>query len=330
MSQSQQGITVPTKALWTWSAPVVGEPAQVVSYPTTPGCPTKSGVQRADLEDYMQVTIQQNGIPPKSISDAVVTKWIRYAEDEIESETNVRLCQTWVAAPATKTQVVTKTVNLGVQYNFQQPGIDFDYEEAGYDFQFERWRDEGWGYLHLRCRPVKSISLFDPTGIVSSNALGVKNAAFIYPLLNEFFRMPATWIVEDQNRGLLRFVPATSVQMLPLFAMQLAFMGFAQSVPQGLWFQYTAGLTAADYQSDWNFMRELVLAKSAMRAFQAMQTSINMGVLEMQTVGDGLMQRFKFSEKGPFWGQIQQEKENIVRLLKKAKQKGGGFHIGIL
>ena len=324
------GTPVQTRSLWTWSAPVSGQAQQVISFPTIAGCPTKSGIQRADLEDYMQVTIQRNTIPATPISDAVVTKWIRFAEDDIETQTNVRLCQTWIAAPAAKTLPEVSALNLSVQHNYQQPGIDFDYEEAGYDFDFARWRDDGWGYIRLRSRPVKSISSFDPTGFVSTNAVAMKNAAFIYPLLNEFFRIPSTWTVEDQNRGLIRFVPATSVQMLPLFAMQLAFMGFSDSVPQGLWFQYTAGLTAADYQSDWSFMRELVLAMTAITAFQAMQTSINLGALEIMTTGDGLSQRIRYSEKGPFFGQISEQKDKVKGLLKRAKSKGGGFAMGTL
>ena len=59
--------------------------------------------------------------------------------------------------------------------------------------------------------------------------------------------MPPTWFVEDEDFGLIRLVPAANVQMLPLFAMQLAFMGFAESIPGGLWFQYTAGLNNSEY-----------------------------------------------------------------------------------
>jgi hypothetical protein len=322
------GTPVPTKALWTWTAPAVGQPAQVVSFPS--GGPTKTGITPVDLQNYMGTPIVNFGPPPTPIDPSVIIGWIRQAEDDVETVTNIRLCQTWVAAPAAKTNQQKMALNLSTQYNYQQPGIDYDYEEPGYDFQFERARDEGWLYVRLRCRPVKSISSFDPTGIVSSNVVGTKNVAFIYPLLNEFFRMPSTWIVEDQNRGLLRFVPATSVQMLPLFAMQLAFMGFAQSVPQGLWFQYTAGLTAADYASDWSFMRQLVLARASVTAWQSMQFSINFGAIEVHTIADGLSQRIKFSEKGPMSAQITQQQGIVDALMKRAKSKTGGFAMGML
>ncbi len=324
------GQTVQTGALWGWSTPAVGYPQMVQSYPTVPGAVTKTGLLRADLESFIGTTIQLFTTPPTGIDDATVNEWIREAEDDIESETNIRLCQTWIAAPPAKTQQEVQLLNLGVQNNYQQLGIDYDLSEPGYDFFFERWRDEGWGYVRTRWRPVKSIEDFNPTGIVSNNYVGTKNVAFIYPLLNEFFRMPSQWVVEDQNRGLLRFVPATSVQMLPLFSLQLAFMGFAQSVPQGLWFQYTAGLTANDYNSDWSFMKQLVLSRAGIIAFQNMQFSVNLGAIELTTQVDGLMQKTRYSEKGAFAAQIQNLQDQSKRLTKRAMQKGGGVFLGVL
>jgi hypothetical protein len=197
-------------------------------------------------------------------------------------------------------------------------------------FFFSRAQDEGWLYQRLRWRPVKSVDLNDPTGSISSNVTGVKNIAFIYPLLNEYFRVPPTWIVEDQNRGLVRIVPATSVQMLPLFAMQLAFMGFAENVPGGLWFQYTAGLTAADYQGDFKFMKQYVLARAAVTGLKSMQLSVNFGVLENTIQADGLMQRTKFDPRGAFAGQIMAFEAECTRLNRRAKQMVGGLHLGIL
>jgi len=326
------GIPIPTQALWTWSTPVSGQAPLVESFPTVPGAPTKTGLQPADLQAYMGTAIVNFGPPVTPVANAPIIGWIRQAEDDVETVTNVRLCQTWIAAPAAKTNQQTAALNLAPESGtlFQQLGIDYDYEEPGYDFEFERWRDEGWGWTRLRSRPLKSVSQYLPDSAVASNVAGMKNVAFIYPLLNEYFRMPSTWFVEDQNRGLIRFVPATSVQMLPLFAMQLAFMGFAQSVPQGLWFQYTAGLTAADYASDWNFMRQLVLARAAITAWQSMQFSINFGAVEVHTIADGLSQRIRFSEKGPFIAQIQQQQGIVDALMKRAKSKVGGFHMGLL
>jgi hypothetical protein len=118
--------------------------------------------------------------------------------------------------------------------------------------------------------------------------------------------------------------------MLPLFAMQLAFMGFANSVPQGLWFQYTAGLTPNDYQAEWSFMTRLVLAKAAARVFEALSTSVNYGAMETTVNVDGLMRRVRYSEQGPFAAQIKQHNSVVKELLRRAKQKAGGIHIGVL
>ena len=198
-------------------------------------------------------------------------------------------------------------------------------------FFFERARDEGWIFQRLRWRPVKGVDYVDPTGIVNATNLnGTKNVAFIYPLLNEYFRMPQSWVVEDQNRGLVRFVPSTSVQMLPLFAMQLAFMGFAENVPQGMWFQYTAGLTRADYAGSWAFMKQLVLARSAVTALKTMQLSVNFGALETMTQVDGLTYRSRYDPKGAFAGAIESFSDEVKRLTRRAKTMGGGVHLGIL
>src|ERR1700743_2391148 len=93
-------LSVPTQALWTWSTPVAGQSPVPISFPTVSGAPTKSGLGKPDLEDYLQASIQRFGNPPTPISNQVVERWIRYAEDEIEGETNIRLCQPWIAARA--------------------------------------------------------------------------------------------------------------------------------------------------------------------------------------------------------------------------------------
>jgi hypothetical protein len=320
---------VVTKALWNWNTSVSGQPPVLNTFSS--GANTKTGLQPSDLQQYVLVPFQIYGNPPIPLSPALITNWIRDAEDEIENDTNIKLCQTWIAAPPAKNIAAASTLGIKSQGNYQQLGIDYDYSEAGYDFFFSRARDEGWIYQKMRWRPVQGVEYVDPTGIIDpSNNTGIKNVAFVYPLLNEYFRMPNSWIVEDQRAGLVRFVPATAVQMLPLFAMQLAFMGFAENVPAGIWFQYTAGLTAADYQTDFSFMKQLVLARAGVTALKAMQLSVNYGVLETTLQADGLMQRMKFDPKGAFAGQIMALEEEVKRLTRRAKSMVGGINLGIL
>jgi|SRR5579859_628330 len=322
------GSTLPTSAQWTWD--LTGPSPVVTGYPTNGG-PTKTGLTPNDVRNYVQVPLQQNTNPPTPVSDTVITQWIRWAEDDVEQETNIRLCQTWIAAPPARDSTETSLLRLGTANRYQQLGVDYDFAEAPYDFFFERAKDEGWLYQRLRWRPVQGVDLVDPAGIINpQNFTGTKNVAFIYPLLNEFFRLPQTWLVEDQARGLVRMVPATSVQMLPLVAMQLAFMGFAQSVPGGLWFQYTAGLTANDYNTNWSFMRQLVLAKAGATALMLIQTSINFGALETLTQADGLALRTKYGERGPFYATIKNFQDEAKRLTMRARMMGGGIHLGVL
>lgn len=324
------GTTVQTRAQWTWTTPAAGIAPEVISYPTKNNA-TKSGLQPQDLRDFMQVPIQQYGNPPAPISDSTIIGWIRYVEDAIEQDTNIRLCQTWIAAPPAKSQAAVQAINIGVRYNYQQLGVDYDFEEPAYDFFFQRAQDEGWMYQHLRWRPVKGVDVADPTGAVNAtNLTGTKNISFIYPLLNEYFRVPQNWVVEDQNRGLVRLVPATNVQMLPLFAMQLAFMGFAESVPGGLWFQYLAGLTPNDYQSGYAFMKELVLTRASIRALKAMQLSVNFGMVESRVQVDGLTRSVRYSEKGAFAGQIKAYEEEDKRLTRRARSKVGMPYMGYI
>lgn len=327
MSQSQ--VQVPVRALWGWTTGV-GQQSVASTFPTTNG-PTKTGLLPQDVKDYAQVPIQRYGNPPVPISDTLILQWIRWAEDDFEQGTNIRLCQTWIAAPPVKNSAAMSQLGLTAPSgdSYQQLGVDYDLYEPGYDFFFRRAQDEGWLYNRMRWRPVQSIELFEPaSSFDASNSVAIKNVAFIYPLLNQYFRMPSTWVVEDQRRGLIRFVPATNVQMLPLFAMQLAFMGFAESVPGAMWFQYTAGLTANDYNSEWSFVKQAVLAKATAIALGRAQLSVNLGALETQTQVDGLSLRMKYSEKGPFSGQITQLETEAKALTRQAKTKCAGPMMG--
>lgn len=322
-------VPIPTKALWNWNIAVSGQAPTITTFSS--GATTKTGLQPNDLRAYAKVPLQEYGNPPIPMSDNDVFKLIRYAEDEIENDTSIKLCQTWIAAPPAKSQKEAQLLGLVTNNNYQQLGIDYDFQEAAYDFFFDRARDAGWLYQRLRWRPVKGVDLVDPAGIINAtNATGIKNLAFIYPLLNEYFRMPQTWVVEDQERGLVRFVPATDVQILPLFAMQLTFMGFSENLPGGLWFQYSAGLTAADYQANWSFMLQLVLAKATATVLGNMQLSVNYGALESMLQADGLMRRMRFDAAGAFAGAIKQHEATVERLTRKAKAMCGGLAMGIL
>lgn len=311
---------VPTQALWGWSRPLDGTEPVALSYPTTNG-PTKTGLMPCDLEGFMSIPIQRYGNPPTPIPESQIIQWIRYAEDQVERETSILLCQTWVASPPTKSIPETNAVGLTTVSGLQRLGVDYDLPDAGYDFRFDRAQDDGWMIQQLRFRPVR--------GLIDSES-AVKNMAYIYPLLSTYFRVPPTWMVEDQDYGLIRVVPATNVQMLPLFAIQLSVMGFADSVPQGLWFQYIAGLTRNDYNSGYSFMKELVLATAAIRALASMQLTVNFGALETSMAVDGLNYKTRYDPKGAFAGAIGTFEGQRKALMKTASTKVGGLALTML
>lgn len=310
---------VPTAALWDWNT--TNTPACVVGYPSCDGgfLPTKSGVLPSDVRNFVGVPLVYQGANPKAVLDDDILQWIRWAEDDIEQASSVLLCQTYVASPpafvpstALSIGILPAKVN-NVDLGYQVRGSSYDLEDAAYDFMFKNAQDEGWMIQQLRYRPVQSGS-YDP-----SNFTAIKNVAYVYPLLNTFFRIPPTWFVEDKDYGLVRFVPAENVQMLPLFAMQLAFMGFAENVPGAIWFQYTAGLTPYDYKSRYSFVKRLVLSIAAIQALSSVQGTINMGIKGIQTSVDGLAQKFEYDVRGPYAGLIdnfgKQRDELMKRLL---------------
>ncbi len=295
------GLVLP-QPLWTWDASRGGQQARVVGYP--PGGasqPTKTGLMPYDLQNFVGVPLQFYGNPPTQIDPNTLISWIRAAEDKVERETTLLLCQSWVASPPATWPGSPQALNINVSGNAGQQqilGVDYDIADAAYDFFFERAKDEGWLYFMTRFRPVQS------TVLDLSDWNGMKNIAYIYPLLNEYFRVPPTWIVEDSVRGLIRLVPATNVMMLPLFAMQLAFMGFAQSVPGGIWVQYTAGLTPNDYRSKFSFIKQLVLAEAAIFALNVIQGTINLGAITTSVSVDSLTYSTQYPTNGPYKGLI--------------------------
>lgn len=323
---------VPTQSLWSWDTTgaiptATGYPVQVSNTYPTGFAPTKTGLSADDLCAFAGVPLQYYGNPPRPVAPATLLGWIRYAEDRIEQETSILLCQTWVASPPTQSVQVTQACGLlpNTTSGYQVRGYDYDLEDAAYDFAFPRWQDSGWGYLTLRYRPLQSTTY----GIVGGSAAtvgttAIKNTSFIYPLLSQFFRMPSSWNVEDRDFGMVRYVPATNTQMLPLFAMQLAFMGFSEDVPGAMWLQYTAGLTPYDYQSRYSFMKELVLLEAAITALTTIQGTINLGAKSVQMTVDGMSYKTDYDVRGPFAGLIDMYMKRKQGLMDTAKNLVAG------
>ncbi len=329
LSQPVQYPLVQTTALWTWdtSGIPLGYGSEPIGYGAK-STPTKTGLSADDLLGFLGIPLVIYGNPSSPIPPLTILNWIRYAEDWVEQRTGLLLTPTWVAAPASKQSLSTRATGLVTANSSTQiQGIDYDIEESPYDFFFPRAQDEGWMYQSLRHRPVKKPPEFNSTAIMdkfSEVYTGVTNFAYIYPLLNDFFRVPPSWYVEDADFGLIRLVPAANVQMLPLFAMQLAFMGFAESIPGGLWLQYTAGLANVDYNGRFSFIKQLVLAAATVQALTTMQLSINYGATSTKMTVDGLSYETQYNKDGAFSGQIMQFSKMRDALLAEAINKVSG------
>lgn len=305
-------------SLWTWTTS--GSFPVVSGYPGPSGVsPTKTGLAAADLREFVGIPLVLQGDPPTTLSDTSVLTMIRNAEDYVEQETGLLLCQTSVASPPALTPAQCQSVGITpVSGTYMRQGFDYDLADAAYDFIFPRAQDEGWMIYSLRYRPVTLVN-FTPL-----TPTAIKQISYVYPLLNEYFRVPSSWQVEDHDFGLIRLVPAENVQMLPLYAMQLAFMGFAESVPGGIWMYYTAGLTPADYQTRFAFVKQLVLSQAALQALTTMQTSINYGAEEYSMNVDGVAYKTRYGKDGAFSGSLRGFKSQRDSLLNAVLTKVSG------
>ena len=306
-------------ALWDWDLTTNPQIPVVNSYV---GQPTKTGLLPTDLQMAAGVPLQYfapagttiQAMPPELLIDL-----LRQSEDWVEQETNLLLTPTWVASPP-ELQPFASQVTGAPSYSGtgQVLGQDYDLPDTGYDFYFDRFQDNAWGCQPLRYRPLRNVT---PSSL---DFTAVKNIAALYPLLSDFFKVPPTWYVEDQDFGLVRLVPAANVQMLPLFAMELAFMGFSESVPGAWHLQYTAGLTPTDYNTRFRFIKRLVLVDAVIRALGSTQGTINMGLMRVETLVDGLQTKLQYSETGPFGSLIKQFKAERDELLATALSKVAG------
>lgn len=330
MSGNMGGGVLPLitpESMWTWN--VGGAYPVPVGFP--PGGvnqPTKTGLLPGDLQNFVGVPLAYYGNPSVAVPSGIIVNWLRWAEDWVEKETSLLLCQSWVAAPPAYQPGSAASISILVTGASgapqQQMGYSFDVYDAAYDFIFPRAQDEGWMNYSLRYRPIRSLNYnlqdFTP----------VKRLAYIYPLLNEFFQVPPEWIITDEDKGMIRLVPATNVQMLPLFALQLSFMGFADSVPGGLWFQYTAGLTPADYIGRYSNVLQLVLARAAIQALQTIQSTINLGATQTMVGVDGLEYRTQYPKEGPYAGLINYYEGMVKNLLVSVKSKVAGPSLAVI
>ena len=313
-------MAIQTNALWTWNTDNLNAPYVTGYYNNSP---TKSGVLPQDLRNFVGVPLVRYGRPPVPVQDNELFEYIRSAEDKIEQDTCILLCPTMVASPPTRSgqqslaaNVVGRAPNGG-----QQLGVDLDLADAAYDFKFDRSREDGWLVQSMRYKPFR---------ILDGTTTATKQLAYIYPLLNEYFQIPPTWYVEDLDFAIMRIVPSVNVTMLPLFALQLAVQGFSSSVPGGIWYWYTAGLTPYDYQNRFRFMRQLTLCEAAIVALITVQGTVNQGLEQSDVLSDGVQTRFKYRTGGAYFDLIQNFQKQRQDLSDRAIMAVGGMSVEVL
>lgn len=277
-----------TNALWTWTD--ASPPVFQAYYQNSP---TKTGVMPQEVRDFAGVALTRYGNPPRPLSDLEILKAIRSAEDYIEQKTGLLLTPTTVASQPTRSaqQSIAANVIGRAPNGGQLLGKDYDLADAPYDFKFDRAREEGWLIQSLRYRPLR---------ILDDETTAIKQIAYIYPLLNEYFQIPVSWYAEDLDFALVRIVPAVNITVLPLFALQLAVQGFSNSVPGGIWAWYTAGLTPYDYKNRFQFATELVLCIAVCRCLLMCQGSVNQGLESVSVLEDGVQTQFKYRAGGAY------------------------------
>lgn len=287
---------------------------------------TKTNLGPSDLANFVGVPLQFQG-QTSPIPDATLIQWIRWAEDEIETRTSCFLTTTWVASPAERQPNAVRAAGLITPDDTMILGRDYDYADAPYDFDLLRFKEEGWGIINFRHRPLQDISYTQ--SIVPGQMGGftaTKNLVFFYPLLNQFYQIPTTWMVEDPYAATLRIVPAVDLMMLPIYAIQITMLGFAQSLPGGLHFQYVAGFTDADLNGRFSFIKQLVLVKAAIQALRSIQPTINAGMIEANVEMGNWAQTLKY-QAAPFEGVISSWKDLELKLEKRLiNELGPTFH----
>lgn len=283
---------VTTKALWSWSN--TGGP-----FPTCDGffqgSATKTGVTPQNVRDFAGVPLGfRNGSTVTLLSDDALMDYIRAAEDGFEQETTILLCLTQVASPpalSTREAFSAAITPVNGTGGGMLLGVDFDLADAAYDFKFDRAIDNAWLYQSLRYRPLR---------IADTSPKAIKQMAYVYPLLNQFFQIPPSWYVEDLDSGMYRIVPNENVEALPLFALQLSVQGFADSVPGGIWVQYTAGLTPVDYATRFGFIKTMIKSKAAALALASIQGTVNQGLDSTSVLTDGVQTTFSYRKNGVY------------------------------
>lgn len=307
-------------SLWTWNTDSINMPF-VTGYWNN--SPTKTGLLPQAVREFAGVPLVKYGKPPVPMSDSEILELLRVSEDSIEQESGILLTPTMIASPPTRSALQSAAANVvGLGSNGgQQIAIQYDLGDSPYDFKFDRAQQDGWLEQGMRYKPLR---------ILDGSITAIKQLAAYYPLLNQFWQIPLDWIQEDLDFGFIRIVPSVNVTMLPLFALQLAIQGFSSSVPGGMWYWYSAGLTPLDYSSRFRFMKQLALCETVITALSICQGTVNQGLEQSEVLADGVSTKFRYRSGGVYSDLIKTFQARRDDLMAKAVMCVGGISIEVL
>lgn len=171
--------------------------------------------------------------------------------------------------------------------------------EPAYDYAPNSWRDDHWGLIELRQRPVSA----------------VRRVTFAYPAPGQtLWEVPAEWIRLEGKTGRVQFVPTQSSNLMPLNTMLLSWVSGGRQIPMALQVRYRCGIenAARDWPDILSVIKQSAVAQTIEDRFLPQSGS---------TSADGLSQSMSWD--------VDKYREVIEGKLKRLRQALNGIAISV-
>lgn len=207
--------------------------------------------------------VQSQYFPEATFTDEYLLGQIQAAEQDVGLALKVPLEPTTIFPyPVTQAQIDGLS---GAPY----------IEEPGYDYDPEFFRNERWGYIVTRQKPIISVTSIN----------------LVYPApTSQVFQIPQDWLRIDKKYGHIRMVPASSTFVAPLGAFLMQALSGGAQIPSMIQVIYVAGLT--DAKDKWPAVIDVILKRAVQKV---MKGSFLPGSASIS--GDGLSQSLSLKIK---------------------------------
>jgi hypothetical protein len=122
-------------------------------------------------------------------------------------------------------------------------------DEPGYDYDPEFFRNERWGYIVTRQRPIISVTAI--------------NLVYPAPTLT-VYAIPNDWLRLDRKYGHIRMVPASSTFVAPLGAFLMQALSGGSLIPSMIQVKYIAGLNGTSDRL-WPLVSDIILKRAVQK-----------------------------------------------------------------